>query len=560
MLAFALMALATALQAEDLGATPLVARPGVPEYAVLAAGPGRYFPVQGRDFWFSLGGAETEPAHAATLAARPIADAGPISCGVGEWEYSFHHLKNGEKDGAGNVHFGGYPTPPATRAEAMEVVKAYYQRIAEEARAKATPGQRLLFSSVNGHYCYQHYGCEWGCDIVGSETGENINSTQAHIAFTRGAARQYGKPWLIDFSSWYGPSMYDEDPVKHWGKYSGPDRGHSLSLHLRTYYAAYMAGADVVVAEGGWLNFFRSQQPAADGTLPLSTLGEQASEFYRFTQRHPNRGIPYAPIALMIDFHHGIFPGFGEKRAWNVFPYTEGDQSILDAWELFFPQSLDVMGKPNERGYLVASPHGDIVDVLLTNAPAEVMAGYPVLLLAGELAFDESLVSRLREYIQAGGTVLQSERDARNPTAAPLLEAPLGELPESGLERRAIGRGALVVFSGTGAGALSKLLTRIRQELIPMAVAGTLETLYNRTPHGWVITLINNEGITKAFEEPPRIDPTAAQTATITWTGLGSVARATLWTIDGETPLEPGAIVVEVPPGEVRVVEIVAGP
>ena len=69
----------------------------------------------------------------------------------------------------------------------MECVRRYYLRLRDDALAKATPEQRKLFSSVNGHYCYQHYACEWGCDLVGSEVGENINSIQAHIAFTRGA-------------------------------------------------------------------------------------------------------------------------------------------------------------------------------------------------------------------------------------------------------------------------------------------------------------------------------------------------------------------------------------
>ena len=257
-------------------------------------------------------------------------------------------------------------------------------RLREEALTKATADQRTLFQSINGHYCYQHYACEWGCDLVGSEVGENINSIQMHIAFTRGAARQYGKPWLMDFSSWYGPSMFDEDPRRTWGDNSGPTHGHSLSLHIRTYYVSYMAGTNIVVAEGGWLNCFKSQQPGPDGTLPLSSLGEKAAEFYRFTRRHPGRGIPYTPVALVLPFDHGIYPGFAPKLSWNVFPYTPGDQQILDALNVLFPGSLGDPDQPEradqqpgnpswkdpdymrtETLRLVASPYGDIADVLL---------------------------------------------------------------------------------------------------------------------------------------------------------------------------------------------------
>ena len=191
-------------------------------YEQWAKGPWRPRGVQGRSFWFTLGGAEDSPIHRETIARKRLADEGLPMFGVAEWGYSFHHLKNGQPDGAGYKHFGGYPTTPRTREEAARFVHSYYDRLVADVRVKATDAQKQWQFSINGHYCYQHYGCQWGCDIVGSEVGENINSTQAHIAFTPGAARQFAKPWLIDFSSWYGPSMFDEDPKKHWGEYSGP--------------------------------------------------------------------------------------------------------------------------------------------------------------------------------------------------------------------------------------------------------------------------------------------------------------------------------------------------
>lgn len=536
----------------------------VPSYNKLAAGPWRQRPVQGKPFWFTLGGADDSPVHNATLKQRAIADAGLAMYGVAEWGYSFHHLKNGQADGAGYKHYGGYPQPPRTRAEAAEVVKAYFNRLAADARAKAKPEELLRFSSINGHYCYQHYACEWGADIVGSEVGENINGIQAHIAFTRGAARQYGKPWLLDFSSWYGPSMYDEDPRKTWGEYSGPDRGHSLSLHRRTYYVAYMAGADVVVAEGGSLNFFRSQQSGRDGTLPLSRLGEEGARFYAFTKRYPDRGIPYTPVGLLIDPLHGIYPGFGEKLAWNAFPYSPGDQRILDLWETFFPDSLDVQVKRNEKGYLVASPYGDILDVILNNAPDAILASYPVLLLAGEVTQGALLAERLRQYVRQGGTLLLSEADAKRGAVARALklkpDMPGAVGPDYARVRR--GRGAVVVYrkdGPVGAGALAKLLAQVRDELVPLRISGGFESLYNRTADGWIVTLVNNEGITKTYNEPPRVD-VAPQMAAVRYTGPGRVRAACLCTSEGDEPLDPADISLAIPPGEVRVVRLILAP
>ena len=542
----------------------IVRSPEVPSYNKLAAGPWRQRSVQGRPFWFTLGGGDDSPVHIATLKQRPIADWGLTMYGVAEWAYSFHHLKNGQPDGAGYQHYGGYPQPPRTRTEAAEMVKAYFNHLAADARAKAKPEELPRFNSINGHYCYQHYACQWGADIVGSEVGENINSIQAHLAFTRGAARQYGKPWLIDFSSWYGPSMYDEDPRKTWGEYSGPDRGHSLSLHRRTYYVAYLAGADVVVAEGGWLNFFGSQQPGPGGTLPLSRLGDEGARFYAFTKRYPDRGIPYTPVGLLIDPLHGIYPGFGEKLAWNAFPYTAADQRILDLWETFFPNSLDVQVKHNENGYFVASPYGDILDVILNNAPDAILASYPVLLLAGEVAQDVLLAERLRQYVRQGGTLLVNESDAQRTVIARALKLKPEMLSAVGLATMSVrrGRGTVVVYREDGpasAGALAKLLAKVRDELVPLRVSGRFESLYNRTADGWIVTLVNNEGITKTYNEPPRVDA-APSMAAVRYTGRGRVRTASLCTPEGDEPLDPGDIHLAIPPGEVRVVRLILAP
>ncbi|MEO6183215.1 MAG: hypothetical protein ABIP71_08995 [Verrucomicrobiota bacterium] len=529
----------------------------------LAEGPWRYRAVQGKPFWFTLGGADDSPIHIATLARQPIADSGLAMWGVAEWEYSFHHLKNGQADGAGYKHYGGYPQPPRTRAEASDVVKTYFNRLANDARTNAKPDALKLFSSINGHYCYQHYACEWGCDIVGSEVGENVNGIQAHIAFTRGAARQYGRPWLIDFSSWYGPSMYDEDPKKHWGEYSGPDRGHSLSLHLRTYYVAYMAGANVVIAEGGHLNFFRSQQPGTDGKLPLSKLGEEGARFYAFTKRYPERGIPYTPFGLIIDTEHGIYPGFGAKLTWNAFPYTRSDQRILDIWNAFFPDSIEVQSKRNERGYLVESPYGDTLDVLLNNASDETLKSYPVLLVAGEISGGEAFAKRLAKYVNQGGTLLLCEDDAKNASLAHALKLNPHAMnkTKSSYVRERRGRGTVVIYSenGSNSSSLASALTKLYDELVPFRVSGLVESLYNRTADGWMVTLVNNEGITKAYNQPPIIDADT-QSVDVRYTGSERVRSACLCTLNGDQPLEPANLRLAIPPGELRIIRLTLAP
>ena len=128
------------------------------------------------------------------------------------------------------------------------------------------------------------------------------------------------------------------------------------------------------------------------------------------------------------------------------------------------------------------------------------------------------------------------------------------------------GRGVVVLLapvdrgSPTAARPLAKALGQARRDLIPIDVSGHVETLYSRTRDGWVVTVVNNDGVTKTFREAPKVDPKAAQTVKITWRGHGGVRRAVLWGPDADTPLDPARLRIVVPPGEVRIVHLVTQP
>ena len=52
--------------------------------------------------------------------------------------------------------------------------------------------------------------------------------------------------------------------------------------------------------------------------------------------------------------------------------------------------------------------------------------------------------------------------------------------------------------------ALEAALGQLREELLPIRVSGRVESLNNRTADGWIVTLVNNEGITKTYQKAPR--------------------------------------------------------
>ena len=82
-----------------------------------------------------------------------------------------------------------------------------------------------------------------------------------------------------------------------------------------------------------------------------------------------------------------------------------------------------------------------------------------------------------------------------------------------------------------------------------------METLYNRTKDAWLVTLVNNEGVTKTFREAPVVDPSATQSISITGRGK-NIRRALLWNGDNDEQLSPKNICVSVPPGEVRILQL----
>ena len=55
------------------------------------------------------------------------------------------------------------------------------------------------------------------------------------------------------------------------------------------------------------------------------------------------------------------------------------------------------------RGFLTATPFGDIADCLLSDAPRWLLQQYPVLIVAGELKGGAEVKEKLENYVRLGG-------------------------------------------------------------------------------------------------------------------------------------------------------------
>lgn len=449
-----------------------------------------------------------------------------------EWGYSFTHL-GGSVDGMGREICKGYVEEPRTREEALQAAQSFLQAV----YIKGAPHP---WYAMNGHYPWHHYSGEFGFDRLGSEVGENINNVQWHIALNRGAAAQFNKPWFIDFSSWYGPGVLDYHTPGHWGEYSSPDAGHSISLFERAMYLSYMAGADEVVAESGGVMAVLDEKDE-DGLLKLSPYGEACHRFNQFVQTNADVGSPVVPLALVIDRLHGMYPGFEGKKIFDRFPYETGDEMTWNVVDLLIPDGLEVQGK-REKGYMVNAPFGDCFDVLVQTVGADVLGRYPIALLSGQLTLSAEEVEKLDNYVREGGTLLVNTAYL---SAFPQWKNFTGE--------HTFGAGRVIVYGGDyEVTALREILSGLWDEWMPVQFSKTVEYSFNKKGNRVWMTLINNDGVEKDCRTPTEIDDSKAIDLTVTFRVPAPKQVTNLLDNTTET-VSDGVFATRIEPGRVQI-------
>ena len=475
-----------------------------------------------------------------------------------EWGYTYYKIPPGAVIGDGTIrdnrdcygpYAGCYDAGPTSKQDGYDRLSSFWI----DHVPTATDGG--LLASINGHYFFQHYGAAWGADIVMSEVGENIDSIQAHVAFTRGAARQNGKPWGLDFSAWYGAFFRYYLGGQPWtGVTACPTCGHSDSLFERAYYLTYMSGASYLSEEGGAIYYWSGADPEADGgALPLSPIGQIAQEFAAFTRAHPDRGTPYVPTAVLLEEDHGMGLGFWyQNMPWDYLAMDAGDYATAALFnQNLWPDSFTVENNGDESGYLVnTQAFGDTVDVILEDAPEQVLEQYETIIVSGDVNPTPTLVAGLTAFVQGGGSLVLQDGV---PAQVTIYDDIMG--------------------AGTGAGRLylpyadpehmQAALTAI-YAASPITVSGNVEYLLNRLgTSSWIVTLINNLGVTKSSTtaDPATIDPTQAQTVQVAANG-GTINAASVSVLHGQVPTTQngGSWSVTVPPGGVVIVQFSVGP
>jgi len=465
------------------------------------------------------------------------------------------------------------------------------------------------------HACY-----EWGAGTVGYESHSVAGSLGMRMAFLRGAARQYEGVTVTYRSSGFGDAhtYFSEmgataGPMYIYDNWYDVWCGAGMAWYKFDIWHQYFSGSGVFYQEQGFDEFWR---PGGSATprkaIQLSPKGRLIEQFLKVTREHPDRGVPFTPIAFLLDRAHG----------WESVPnhpaYFERDPALnpavlsLDrhgrmlrewfqvAYHPYGPREADPNTGVNQT--YPAGVFGDVFDVMVT-APGRtgIIDNYPVVVLNGQVALSDEWGKKLADYMDRGGiviasagqlsgsgaaalklpdagavtedTVLQWVPDGRQVESQtyryqplkegdPLLKAANGDTVAAAYKR---GKGRLVYLSiplGLGVDqsatpAVALLLAYARQGLTPVEVQGDVEWLLNRTAKGWIVTLLNPYGNAKPQHGIVPTDRTQARTVKITADKIGG---ATEWlsgeklavTREGKTSVAT----ITVPAAGVRVVEL----
>ncbi|MDQ1257155.1 MAG: hypothetical protein QG656_1757, partial [Candidatus Hydrogenedentes bacterium] len=280
---------------------------------------------------------------------------------------------------------------------------------------------------------YHHLFAEAGTDILCSEIGENIPNANMMIASNRGAARAYGKPWMIDHSTWWSPRG-------NVGEQVSPREGHTPWCFFTTLLGAAMGGADYVQLEVDWAAYPRESLfvPGQGTPGPLLPWGRALKTLYSVTRVIGPRGETVTPFAILVGHENG-WPGvgwrIGDVRGTGLFDgirhsfmQTRDADLSMKILDVFYPGFERCGWDPEYPGFLAESPMGTL-DIVPDNLASGKYSRYKVLVALGYHRMTPEIREELRHHVETGGilvcgdTLFLDEREEPQPAeiAEPLI-------------------------------------------------------------------------------------------------------------------------------------------
>ena len=516
-------------------------------------------------------------------------------------------------------------TPQMSRRELLEAERLFYTHALERKWSDLfhTPQtgamwDKLIPAQSTSSTSFVHAVGEWGTRLIGMETAAVQPITAMRVAFTRGAARQYGGNFLYYHAPNFGDTATAFTKAQN---FAGPDNffhtrygatmGPSLSWYRKSYYLYYMAGASAIYLEQGGDQFFKPGP--GEHPFQLNPLGRITDEFVRFAEKHPERGTPYTPIAFLLDPAHGWEMTDYPQWPFGVSQLNKSDRALRELFGAAYYPAPVTEGEPAtaDRQAYVASIFGDIFDVLVASEThKEAVGSYRAIIIGGRVEWSPAWVSKLEDYVHKGGVLVinaaqvkgipaellgvrlpgtaaeaddarclmanergtdlhgqmfRYERVELHKGVEVLMQTPTGD-PLVTLNK--VGRG-VVIFSALPdllgederlTPFVAHLLAHLSADATPVGVSGEAEYLINRNSRGWVVTLINNKGVLKPQQGLAQVDRGANVEVRLSLKGK-EIERATEWITERQLEVSrldgQSSVKLNIPPGGISIVELV---
>lgn len=423
------------------------------------------------------------------------------------------------------------------------------KRVADR-RRKLYYGDDSLFAAMRSFYYIDHMAAAWGAKMILSETSDTTGGNAEYrwdvsAMFARGAARQFGIPWL-----WY--TAIFRNAHNREGKFltncccfnmhcrgnCQPGGGVSPSLQNRAWYYAYLNGASGVEQENWWLNFM--QLDSSGKKVELADRGRNYAAFHDFTRRNPNRGSTYAPVAILVPFAQGYRACGGNP--WSVCRYLPGDQAVDAVFFTVIPGFERLAAtKAGKEANLHNSPYAMMYDVLVPNSPQseddfrKVLSNYSAAILVGEYQEPRKFERVLSDYEREGGRLFRVTPEMLPPVTKDTVEE---------------------IFSGKRRfPAVERIVKQLQDEFFPAVVEGDVQYGASKTERGWWIWCLNNRGITKFPDEHQQVDESAVAKVSVRM--KKAVPRKVQELVSGRVPtIDKGVFSFVVSAGGVAVFEV----
>lgn len=492
-----------------------------------------------------------------------------------------------------------------SRRELQEAHRVFYtnalaRKWAETFHTETGPmWDKLIPAQSSSSTSFAHPLTDWGVRFLGIESAAVQPMFGMRIAFTRGAARQYGGNFLYYHAPNFGDTATTFTKAQN---FAGPDHfyhsrygttmGPSLSWYRKSYYLYYMAGASAIYLEQGFDQFFKP----GPGVHPfqLNPYGRITQEFIQFVEKHPNRGTPYTPIAILLDPAHGWEMTDYPHWPFGLSQINRHDRALRQLFGVAYYPGLVAESEPatGDRQALVNGIFGDIFDVLAaadaqpprgtskTPDPTAILSSYRAVVVGGHLEWSKQWIQKLTDYVKSGGTVVVNAAQVKGlPTTligirstGSFGEADSGRCQMPGEASQELTgqlfryeklelKGAqplittvtgdpLVTVNKVGNGTVifaavpdllghddritpfaAHMLAHVFHDATPVKVRGDVEYLINSSANGWIVTLLNNSGVYKPAHGLAQVDRTAYVTATINVPGK-PIESAVDWITD----------------------------